>query len=79
MLFNADVDCASTERLRRVRCFNKYPAPAPGDDDLPVQDEDPGLDLDEMIRLGDMVCGKVAHMLWGWCVVSVAWKYVQSS
>ena len=58
MMFNESVDKASADRLRRVRSYTNYPDP--GESDVSGNEGDPDIELDDMIMIGDIVCGKVA-------------------
>ena len=56
MLFNQSWEGASVDRLRRVRSYTKYLSPGEGAEQETESEE---LDLDEIIMIGDSVCGKV--------------------
>ena len=55
MLFNENVDKTSVDRFRRVRSYSSYPDPCQSDETV---NED--IELDEMVMIGDTLCGKVA-------------------
>ena len=54
-IFNENADGSSTDRLRRVRSYTKYVTAEEFD-----STDDHEVELDEMIMIGDKVCGKVA-------------------
>ena len=56
-IFNESENGSSNDRLRRVRSYTKYLSTDSGEI---VDNDDDDLELDEMIMVGDLLCGKIA-------------------